>query len=1033
VAVCASCGAENPPGFRFCGSCGAALEAPRGEARETRKTVTVVFCDVTGSTALGERLDPESLRSVMARYFEAMRGVIEHHGGTVEKFIGDAVMAVFGVPVLHEDDALRAVRAAADMREALAELNQELERDFGTTLLVRIGVNTGQVVTGTEERLATGDAVNVAARLEQAAEPGEILVGPETHALVRDAVDAERVQPLELKGKSESLTPFRLLSVVRDAPGHARRFDTSLVGRERELRLLGDAWDRVLTERSCSLFTLLGPAGVGKSRLVAEFLREVDATVVRGRCLSYGEGITYWPVVEVLIQLLDGPASDSGALGVPEAVAARIAALLGEDATPSSPEETAWAVRKVFEAKASEHPVIVVFDDIHWGEATFLDLVEHVVGLSRDVPIFLLCIARPDLLDARPTWAGGLLNATTVLLEPLSIDEAEVLIGQLLGDERLEPGLRARIRETAGGNPLFLEEMLAMLREDGANGDVTVPPTIHALLAARLDQLEPPERSVLESGSIEGEVFHRGAVQALAPTELEVDSRLTTLVRKELVRPDRPALPGEEAYRFRHVLIRDAAYDALPKAVRATLHESFARWLDQHAATLVELDEIVGYHFERAFRYRQELGPVDKAAEALAEQAGERLGRGGTTARARGDVRAAETLLRRAVSLLPEGDSRSLELLLELADALYFGGRLADSRAVLGEAVTLSRRHDDKRFLARARLHEIELAGQTDPTGSAARSLAEAEILLRELERVGDAAGLARAWGLVGRLRFFRGRAAAAEEAYARAIESAGRAENPDLERQTYEWWAGAKCHGPAPVREGLAFIEAVPESALKSAQLVAFLAEVHSSLSAMEGHFDEARAHVARAQRIADEFGLELRGAGLLQFSGNVEVLAGDLRAAEREFRRGYELLHELGETGFRSTTGASLAEVLMAQGRDTEAELIVDEVDEMAQEDDLDPQARTRAVRALLLERRGRHVDATRLAREAVALYGASDYLNAHADMLLTLTTVLRAADHADEARQALEEALALYERKGNLVMVGRVRGLLAELASS
>ena len=1033
VPTCGSCGSDNPEGFRFCGSCGALLVEEPSTVHESRRTVTVVFCDVTGSTALGERLDPESLRGVMARYFEAMRLVIERHGGTVEKFIGDAVMAVFGVPTLHEDDAVRAVRAAAGMREALAELNEELERDFGTRLLLRTGVNTGEVVAGTEERLATGDAINVAARLEQAAEPGEILIGPDTYALVRDAVEVEALPPLELKGKSAGLAPYRLRAVGADAPGRARRFDAPLVGRERERRLLADAWERVVTERSCSLFTLLGSAGVGKSRLVAEFLSEIDAKVSRGRCLSYGEGITYWPVVEVLLQLLDGRATDPDALGVDEPVAARIAALLGEDASPSSPEETAWAVRKLFEARAADSPLVVVLDDIHWGEATFLDLVEHVAGLSRGAPIFLLCIARPELLDSRPTWGGGLLNATTVLLEPLSIHEADELIGQLLGDSRLDIALRSRIRETAGGNPLFLEEMLAMLREDSANDDVRVPPTIHALLAARLDQLDRAERGVLESGSVEGEVFHRGAVQALAPAEPEIDSRLTTLVRKELIRPDRPTLPGEEAYRFRHLLIRDAAYDALPKAARARLHESFARWLDDHADSIVELDEIVGYHFEQAYRYRQELGPLDDAAATLAEQAAERLARGGTTALTRGDVRAAETLLRRATSLFPEQDSRRPELLLELADALFSGGRLADSRAVVEEAITLSRRHDDEQFLARARLQQIEIAGQTDPTDSTEQSLAETEALLRELERVDDTNGLARAWGLVGRLRFFRGRAAAAEEAFARAVTEARRAENTNLERQAYEWWAGAKCFGPAPVRQGLEFIDAVPQPALKSAQLVAFLAEVHSNLSAMEGRFDEARTHVARAKRITDEFGLELRSAGLAQFSGRVEALAGDLQAAEREFRQGYELLGELGETGFRSTTGVLLAEVLVAQGRDAEAELIVAEVGELAQEDDLDPQARTRAVRALLLERQGRHDDALRLAREAVALFKASDYFDAHADMLVTLATILRAADHRGEAQQALKEALDLYERKGNLVMAGRVHGLLSALVAS
>jgi class 3 adenylate cyclase/tetratricopeptide (TPR) repeat protein len=1029
VATCTNCGADNPEGFRFCGSCGTALaEAP---AHETRRTVTVVFCDVTGSTALGEQLDPESLRAVMARYFEAMRIVIERHGGTVEKFIGDAVMAVFGVPVLHEDDAVRAVRAAAGMRDALTELNEELERDFGTTLLIRIGVNTGEVVTGTEERLATGDAVNVAARLEQAAEPGEILIGPETYALVRDAVEVESLPPLELKGKSSGLAPYRLRAVGADMPGHARRFDAPLVGRDRERRLLADAWERVVSERSCSLFTLLGPAGVGKSRLVAEFLKQIEATVARGRCLSYGEGITYWPVVEVLLQLLGG--RDARESDLDPDVAARIAPLLGAGAPPSSPEETAWAVRKLFEAKAAKAPLVVVFDDIHWGEATFLDLVEHVAALSRGAPILLLCIARPELLDRRPAWGGGLLNATTVLLEPLGPQEADELIGRLLGNAQLDPALQARIRDTAAGNPLFLEEMLAMLQEDGADGDIVVPPTIQALLAARLDQLGAAERSVLECGSVEGEVFHRGAVQALVHGESQIDSRLTALVRKELVRPDRPELPGEEAYRFRHLLIRDAAYEALPKSTRAALHESFARWLDSQAGSLIELDEIVGYHFEQAYRYRTELGPVDEAARTLGKQAAERLAGGGTTALGRADVGAAESLLRRAVRLLPNDDSRRPALLLFLADSLYYAGRLADASGVLDEAVSLSRGLGNERLAARARLQEIEVTGQIDPATSMERSLAETETILAELERLDDAAGLARGLALAGRLRFFLGDAAAAEEAYARALEAASRARVADLTRPIYEAWAGAKRWGPAPVGEGLAFVDAVPQDAFESAQLAAFMASTTAAFHAMEGRFGKARTQIARAASVTDEFGLDLRGAGLAIVSGGVESLAGDLGAAEREFRRGYERFGELGETGYRSTTGAMLARVLVAQGRDAEAEQILDEVERMAQEDDVDAQARTRTARALLLARKGRHDDACRLAQEAVALFGATDYIDSHAEMLVALATVLRAAERGEEARAAFEEALALYNRKGNLVMANRVRNELEELVAS
>src|SRR5881394_3877630 len=527
-----------------------------------RKVVTVLFCDVVGSTALGESVDPEALRTLLARYFEKMKAIVERHGGTVEKFIGDAVMAVFGVPQLHEDDALRAVRAAVEMRDALPELGVQ----------ARIGLNTGEVVVGTSERLATGDAVNVAARLE-------------------------------LKGKSEPVVAQLLLILREKAPAFARRFDAPLVGRDRELRRLQEAFAQAVDDRSCQLFTILGVAGVGKSRLTAEFLGSLeDATVVRGRCLPYGEGITYWPVVEVLKQL--PRAAD---LGLEPAAIGAIERLLGEEQASTSSEEIPWAVRKLLEAAAESSPVVAVFDDIHWAEPTFHDLLEHVAELSREAPLLLLCLARPELLDVRPNWGGGKLNATTILLEPLSSAESDELLERLLGEGPFDPDLKQRIREAAEGNPLFVEEMVALVEESG-DGEVTVPGTIQALLAARLDQLEPAERGVLERGSIEGRVFHRGAVQALAPEETQVESRLTGLVRKELVRPDKAQLPGEDAYRFRHLLIRDAAYEALPKSTRGELHERFAAWLEEHGAGLVELDEIVGYHLEQAFRYREELG-----------------------------------------------------------------------------------------------------------------------------------------------------------------------------------------------------------------------------------------------------------------------------------------------------------------------------------------------------------------------------------------------------------------------------------------
>jgi len=693
VAVCASCGVESRDEARFCDACGAPLAAE--PAREARKTVTVLFCDVTGSTQLGEQLDPESLRRVMARYFEVAKDVIERHGGAVEKFIGDAVMAVFGVPAVHEDDALRAVRAAAELRDALGGLNAELAESYGTRLELRTGVNTGEVVTGTEERLATGDAVNVAARLEQAAQPGEVLLGNETLRLVRDAVEVEPVPALELKGKADPVPAFRLLRVTAGEP-EARRQTVAMVGRDRQRQLLDDAFANVVGERSCHLFTILGTAGVGKSRLVAEFLQSLDgATVVGGRCLSYGEGISYWPVTAAVKELL-GPSPDDelAQLGFDPTTAQTLEPILGRQKLASSPEEISWAVRKLFETAAARRPLVIVFDDLHWGEPVFLDLVEHIADFSRDAPILLLCMARPELLDRRSVWGGGKLNATNVLLEPLSPDETGELIERLLSGAQLDSSLRERILESAGGNPFFVGEMLTMLAErtDGnRSAEIAVPPTIQALLASRLDQLDDAERRVLERGAVEGQVFHRGAVVALAPDEGQVDGRLMTLVRKDLVRPEQSLLAGDDAFRFRHLLIRDAAYEALPKATRAELHERFADWLESNAPDLVELDEIVGYHLEQAYTYRSALGPLDDAARALAPRAAQRLLAAAKRAFERGDLPAVESMSRRSVLLARSGSTTHREAQLQLARVLLAIGEVVGAREVLKGARRLRR------------------------------------------------------------------------------------------------------------------------------------------------------------------------------------------------------------------------------------------------------------------------------------------------------------------------------------------------------
>ncbi|HEY2542111.1 MAG TPA: adenylate/guanylate cyclase domain-containing protein [Gaiellaceae bacterium] len=1017
MAVCTSCGAEIREAARFCDACGAPQATP-AEMHEQRKTVTVVFCDVTGSTALGERLDAESFRRVMARYFGEARRVIERHGGTVEKFIGDAVMAVFGVPVVHEDDAVRALRAADELRSAIATLNAELERDYGTTLELRIGINTGEVVTGTEERLATGDAVNVAARLQQAAAPGEILLGPETRALARDAVRVEELVPLELKGKQAPVAAYRLDSVTPDAPGVARHLDAPMVGRVHERTALEDAFANAARRRVCSLFTLLGTAGVGKSRLAREFLTSVDARVVHGQCLSYGEGITYWPVVEVVKQL-------GGSGGHPA-----LEALLGESAAPTTPEEIAWAVRKLLEAAAQERPIVAVFDDVHWGEPTFLDLIEHVADLSRDAPILLLCLARPELLESRPGWGGGKLNATTILLEPLDADETEELIERLLDGEELDPGLVARIRAAAEGNPLYVEEMLAMVRASDER-DVVVPPTIKALLAARLDQLDPVERGVLERGSVEGQLFHSAAVEAIARSPGPVDRELLALVRKEFVRPDRSQIADGDAYRFRHILIRDAAYDALPKAVRAELHERFATWLDERGVDLVEHDEIVAYHLEQAYRYRAELGPVDAGAQTLAARAVELFAAAARAARLRGDVRAAAALFDRATDLATT-DRTALRI--ELCEVLVEGtGELERATILLDQTIEEARAAGDELGAAMAAALRSATAGHVgDPSASFERTIAVAVEAAALAEREGSEGQVASMLFIAAQHHFFAGRSREAERIFAEAMRHALRADDLYQAQKCVQWTLGALGWGAGSRSEIARAPDLIPDVLVPALEHAPFFHWTAAAAAMYAGEFDEARTHAYRARRIAAERGMDMHDQSSGMVLGQIELLARDPAAAERVLRESYDQLGELGETGYRSTIGGMLAEALVELGRDDEASDLLDFVAEIAQADDVDPQLRLLLVRARLLARRGDHDEAERLARDGVELAATTDYVDLNAQASLALAEVLRATGSPEEV-DALRAALDYFERKENAPQIARTRALLSAAAAA
>jgi class 3 adenylate cyclase len=1043
VLICPACGEENPPRFRLCGYCGTEL-APTAPAQEVRKTVTVVFSDLKGSTSLGEQLDSEALREVMSRYFDVFRAVLERHGGTVEKFIGDAVMAVFGLPRLHEDDALRAVRAAAEMREALADLNDELEQHWGVRLANRTGVNTGEVVAGDPtagQRLVTGDTVNVAARLEQAAPENDVLIGDSTYRLVKDAVTVEAVEPLPLKGKSELVPAFRLLDVREGADGLARRVDTPMVGREAELDTLIARLDTARLEDRCELVTIVGPAGVGKSRLVHEFLQAVDgrASVLRGQCLPYGEGITFWALSSA-VRMATGTSPqepketararlDEFVGGANRDVADRLAATMGLSAEVFPMQETFWATRRLLEILAETQPAVLVIDDVHWAEPTFLELVQHVRDTAA-APVLVVCTARHELVEDHPEWSEDKPRTSVIALGPLSITDGETVVSHLLGSVGVPRAVQERIARTAEGNPLYVEQTLSMLIDDGTlvwvdgawqltadAATLDIPPTISALITARLDQLAQQERVVIERGAVIGQTFWLGAVAELAPDELApaVEPSLQALTTKELVAPDRSTFVGQEAYSFRHILIRDSAYGGLLKRTRAELHERFASWLVAiTGARSNEFEEIIGYHLEQSFLSRRELGPLDDAARSIAEHASQHLAAAGRRALTRRDMAAATNLLERAVSLLDERHPARLALVPDLAEALIDTGEFARADAYLEPTLVAADESGDLRLHADAQIVQMFGRYLTDPEGFSDAALALAEDAIAVLELASDHSALAKAWRLVGSVHGLQCRYAKAEEAVRNAVEEAKRAGDRRQELQNLPTYALSAAYGPMPVPDAIRRCRQVLEECAGSQSGEALVLCALAHLHGLAGEFDEARRLYQRARDTYEELGLRVHAALVSLDSGPVEMLAGDPAAAERELRRDYEALTELGDKSYLPTTAALLAEALHDLGRDDEAEELTVVSEQTSFPDDLNSEVEWRCARARILAARGAHAEAERLAREAVAKAAESDFLEVQAGAALALAEALAAAGRDAEATAAAQEALGLTHLK-------------------
>jgi class 3 adenylate cyclase/tetratricopeptide (TPR) repeat protein len=1066
VVLCPSCGEENPAKFRLCGYCGTPLaqdaaDAPaapvpaapvveaRLPAREIRKTVTLLFTDLKDSTALTGSIDAEAMNEIKARYFSAMGAQIRRHGGEVEKNVGDAIMAVFGRIQAHEDDALRAVRAAHGMQVVLAELNEEFQRFYGVQITQRTGVNTGEIVANTDptadQNLATGDAVNVAARLEQNAPSNEVLIGELTHQLVQHHVEVEEVL-LTLKGKPEPVPAYRLVD-VHEVAAHAEA-RTPLVGRDTEAGRLDDAYRAVVSEGRPRLLTVTGEAGVGKTRLISDFVAKASAgaRVMHGRCLAYGDGITFWPLVEI----------SRGAAGIGEDDSSeeardKIAALLPEDdpdreavvdrvvsaiglATRDFPvTEIFWGARKLLEAQTREQPLVVVVDDIHSAETTFLDLLTHLVDSPAPRPILILCSARPEVATVHAEWWEAT-GRTRIELEPLGAAAVESIIDQLLGPASLSPETRQRVVTAAEGNPLYVEQLVSMLRDrpDSANADVVVPPTIAALLSARLDALSAPERAVIEPASVIGVHFPGPAVRQLVPEPVKptVGSHLDTLRSKQFIHST--TLSGEDdAYRFHHVLVRDATYGSLLKRARATMHEEFVEWAERVNAERGrenEFEEILGYHLEQAVRYRSELGPLDDHGRDLARRAANRLSSAGVRALDRSDFPAAANLLQRAIALLDPRDPARLELVPELGEALMVLSRFEESAALIGPALEVAGDLGDRRLEGRIRLRGMLLdlvGGETDD----APAVAEAEAILATLVDLGDHGGAARAWRVLSLIHANAGHYDHIADAAEHLIDEGMAAGEERLVRQGATGYAVAAVLGTTPVTEALGTCERILTEVEGDRRAEAIVCGAVAQLRAMQGDFDAARSMYRQEVSLLADLGVSRESASTSIESARVEILAGDLATAEAHLRRDDEQLAGLGERYFRSTVAGMLGRVLLLRGDPAEAEAFVVLAEALSESDDAWSQVLWRSARARLIA--GTDADrALELAQGAVDFAESTADLELRGDAWSDLGEVHLETASTDHAVKAMEQALTLYERKGDLTSAARTRRRLDAL---
>ena len=1012
----------------------------------SRRLVTCAFCDLADSTAIAEQADPELLRDLMLAYYEQMRAVVERHGGRVEKFLGDAVAAVWGIPTALEDGAVRAVRAALEMTEVAETLRSDFEAATEVAFALRVGVASGEAMVSpqdlTQAAAVLGDAMNTAARLQTAANPGEVMIDEVTHRLAGASIQTDPPMELELKGKAGAVIGYRVRAATATVVDRSGRTGP-LAGRDREVAAFDSALAEVTRTSSCRLLLVTGEPGVGKSRLAAEFARRNDCTMLRGRCLPYGEGIAYWPLAEIVrtaARIDPGISPDQARLrvralmdGDPDAARAAevIAQTVGLVREGGATAEITWATHRLLRRLAAgNRAVIVCIDDVQWSEQPLLELVLSLPAALADVPLLVLCLARPEVAERHADWPAE------VRLEPLVAEDASALVRQLWPDAT--ESVISQVAERSGGNPLFAEELVAMLAtravSEEAVGDLAVmPDSLRALLGARLDMLLPEARSVLVCGAIEGEVFHERAIHAMAlPSDRQgIQPHLALLVKGGVIHPE-GARTADPTYRFHHLLVRDALYSSTPKRHRADLHVALAEWILAPAGLgtvgVAAADALAGYHFEQAVTYRSEVLPRDDHGD-LRRKASRHLASAGDRARAMGDVDAALSLYTRATAVLPEGAATRLELAPRLGEAMAQTGRLDAAVATLEQALEDVQEAADPSLTVRCDLALQEarmLRGDPDAPDLAAAAIRRA---LEVLAPRNDHAGLAQAWRAQAGLALHDDDLNAMADALEHAADHAQRAGDERQVMDSHYWLTLITWLRPQHVMRSLQDVDRIAGNVPDNRMVRAAAQITNGVLHAMSGAPEIGRHECEAGREMLLALGQRVVWGGSVLQAGLIERLAGDYASAERLYRA--SIASSDGAPGFQATISLQLANVLYEQGRFAEADMLCRDGEAYADSTDVVTACMTRWLRALLLAHDGDLPGARRLARDALGMTDARKSMDTRIEALLALAWIEIEAG-APTAHNTLVELVELVDQRGYDALLGRVERLQALLGS-